>query len=97
MKTAVNTFLLHKNVSDNNTRQIRKQTSERSRPTSVWATRVTHPAGPVVFVAALLLYLAAAFSSPPDDFTPRSMTPSLVLSGRLWKDAFSVPVSMVSV
>lgn len=23
----------------------------------------------------------------PDDFTPRSMTPSLVLSGRLWNEA----------
>lgn len=62
----------------------------------VWAAGVTHPLADLD-AAALLFYLAAAFSSPPDDFTPRSMTPSLVLSGRLWKDAFSVPVSMVSV
>lgn len=27
------------------------------------------------------------FSSPPEDFTPRSMTPSLALSFLLWKDA----------
>lgn len=26
-------------------------------------------------------------SSPPEDFTPRSITPSLLLSGRFWKEA----------
>lgn len=30
---------------------------------------------------------SSPFSSPPDDFTPRSMTPSLALSGLLWKEA----------
>lgn len=29
-------------------------------------------------------------SSSPDDFTPRSITPSLVLSGLLWKDALGI-------